>query len=137
MRPEEYDITELIPQRQPMLMIDRLTFAGENSARGLLFIKSSNIFCQEGLFQEAGMMEFIGQTAAAHHGYLSLSEHKEVKPGFLVQIKNFTVRSLPAADTEIFSEITVEDELLEYTCITGKVLQNNTVIAEGELITLP
>jgi len=137
MRPEEYNITELIPQRPPMLMIDRLTFSGKNSARGRLLIKSSNVLCHEGLFQEAGMMEFIGQTAAAHRGYLHLSENEGVKPGFLVQIKNFTVRSLPAADTEIFSEITIEDELLEYTCITGKVLQNNTVIAEGELITLP
>lgn len=119
-----------------MLMIDRLTFAGENAARRRLFIKSTNVFCHEGLFQAAGLIEFIGQTAAAHQGYLRLSEHRVVKQGFLVQIKNFSVSSLPAINTEIFSEVTIEDELPGYTIIAGRVLQNNSFIAVDKLRTL-
>jgi predicted hotdog family 3-hydroxylacyl-ACP dehydratase len=135
-RPEDYNITDLIPQRPPMLLIDGLTFAGDNMAGGRLFVKESNVFCHDGLLQEAGLIEFIGQTAAAHQGYLRLSDHKEVSRGFLTHIKNFVIKSLPAMDTEIFSEITIEHELPEYSIITGRILQNNSVIAEGELWTL-
>lgn len=135
-RPEDYAITELISQRPPMIMIDRLTFTDESSARGRLYIKPSNLFCSEGLFQEAGLIEFIGQTAAAHNAFLRLSEGNDTARGFLVQIKDFKVRTLPATDTEIQSEIIIGDELLGYTVIHGKVLQNNSVIAEGELRTL-
>ncbi|MBN2862444.1 MAG: hydroxymyristoyl-ACP dehydratase [Bacteroidales bacterium] len=133
MKPEEYEILDLIPQRPPMVMIDRLIHAGENIARGRLFLEPSNLFCCDGCLQEAGMIEFITQTAAAWKGYLRLSEQKEVKPGFLASIKNLVIKSLPAAGTEIQSEIMTEEEVLGYIIINGKVLQNNIVIAEGEM----
>lgn len=133
MKPEEYEILDLIPQRPPMVMIDQLTHSGEKSAKGRLFIKESNVFCHEDHLQEAGLIEFIAQTAAAYAGYLQLSAQKEVKPGFIGMIKNLVIHSLPVINSEVQSEIIVENELLGYTIITGKVLQNNSVIAEGEM----
>jgi 3-hydroxyacyl-[acyl-carrier-protein] dehydratase len=132
-KPEEYKILDLIPQRQPLVMIDQLTYAGEKSARGRLLIKESNIFCHEGHLQEAGLIEFITQTAAAYEGYLRVSAQKEVKPGFLSVIKNLEIQSLPEMDMEIQSEIIVENELLGQTIITGRILQSNSVIAKGEM----
>lgn len=134
MKPEQYEIPDLIPQRHPMIMIDQLSHSGEKYARGRLFIRESNVFCHEGRLQEAGLIEFIGQTAAAYGGYLQLSSQEEVKTGFISVIKNLVVHSLPEMNTEIQSEITVENEVLGYTIITGRVLQNNSVIAEGEII---
>jgi predicted hotdog family 3-hydroxylacyl-ACP dehydratase len=133
MKPEEYEIIDLIPQRPPMVMIDQLTSSGEKLARGHLFIKESNVFCHEGHLQEAGLIEFITQTAAAYEGYLQVSAQKEVKPGFLSVIKHLVIHSLPAINTEVQSEIKVENELLGYTFITGRILQYNSVIAEGEM----
>ena len=133
MKPEEFKIIDLIPQRPPMVMIDQLTHSGDKSARGRLFIKESNVFCHEGHLQEAGLIEFITQTAAAYEGYHQLSAQKEVKPGFISVIKNLVIHSLPIINSEIQSEIKVENELLGYTIITGRVLQNNSVIAEGEM----
>jgi predicted hotdog family 3-hydroxylacyl-ACP dehydratase len=133
MSPEEYEILDLILLRPPMVMIDQLTFSGEKSAKGRLFIKESNIFCIGGQLQEAGLIEFISQTAAAHAGYLQHSLQKEIKPGFISVIKNLIIHSLPVINTEIQSEIIVENELLGYTIITGRILQNNLIIAEGEI----
>ena len=133
MKPEEYEILDLISHRPPMVMIDQLTHSGEKLARGRLFIKESNVFCYEGHLQEAGLIEFITQTAAAYEGYLQLSAQKEVKPGFIGVIKNLVIHSLPVINTEIQSEIIVENELLGYTIITGRIFQNNSVIAEGEM----
>lgn len=135
MKPDEYDIIDLIPQRPPMIMVDRLTFACDKSARGRLFINASNVFCIDGFFQEAGLIEFMGQTAAAFIGYLRLSEGKEKESGFLAQVRDFEIKSLPAINTEIHSEITISDVMPDYSVITGRILQNKTVIAEGELLT--
>ncbi len=133
MKPEEYEIPDLISQRPPMVMIDQLTYSDEKSARGRLFIKESNILCHKGYLQEAGLIEFITQTAAAHYGYLQLSSHGKVNQGLLSVIKGLEIHSLPEINTEIQSEIMVENEVLGYTIITGKVFQNNSVIVKGEM----
>jgi predicted hotdog family 3-hydroxylacyl-ACP dehydratase len=133
MKPEEYNILDLIPQRQPMVLIDQLISVGENSASGRLFIRESNVFCAGGYFQEGGLMEFIAQTAAAWKGYRQLSQQEGVNPGFIGAIKNLSVHLLPEINTEIQSEILVDSELLGYTLITGKVVQNKTIVAECEM----
>jgi predicted hotdog family 3-hydroxylacyl-ACP dehydratase len=133
MKPEEYDILDLIPQRPPMVLIDQLISTDEKSAAGRLFITESNVFCENGFLQEAGLIEFIAQTAAAYEGYRQLSLQEEVKTGFIGAIKNLSIHSLPEINTEIQSEIIVDSELLGYTIITGKIFQNNIVVAECEM----
>lgn len=133
MKPSDYDIHDLIPQRTPFVMIDRLTEAGERSAKGRLFIMETNVLCQNGRLQEAGLMECIAQTAAAYTGYCRLSAQHEIARGYIGAIKNLVIHSLPAVNTEIQSEITIENELLGYTIITGRVFQDNAVLAECEM----
>jgi predicted hotdog family 3-hydroxylacyl-ACP dehydratase len=129
----EYNIIDLIPQRPPMVMIDHLIDADEKSARGRLTIKESNLFSHNGKLQEAGLIEFIAQTAAAYTGYLSLSRNQLVRRGFIGSVKNLVIHSLPDINTEIQSEIIVDTELLGYTIITGRVFQNDKVLAECEM----
>ena len=116
-----------------MVMIDQLIDAGEKSARGRLTIKESNLFSHNGKLQEAGLIEFIAQTAAAYTGYLSLSRNQLVRRGFIGSVKNLVIHSLPDINTEIQSEIIVDTELLGYTIITGRVFQNEKVLAECEM----
>jgi predicted hotdog family 3-hydroxylacyl-ACP dehydratase len=133
MKPDEYNVLDLIPQRPPMVIIDQLTYADEKSARGLLKIKESNLFCHNGKLQEAGLIEFIAQTAAACTGYLSLSRNQSVIRGFIGSVKNLVIHSLPEINTEIQSEIIVDTELLGYTIITGRVFQKDKMLAECEM----
>ncbi|MBN2275254.1 MAG: hydroxymyristoyl-ACP dehydratase [Bacteroidales bacterium] len=133
MKPSEYAILELIPQRPPFVMIDRLAEATEKSAKGQLFIKETNVLCHNGSFQEAGLMECIAQTAAAFTGYRQLCANKEIALGYIGAIKNLVIHSLPPANTEIQSEIIVDNELLGYTIVTGKIFQDKTLLAECEM----
>ena len=133
MKPSDYKILDLIPQRPPMIMIDKLTDTHEKSARGSFFIKKSNPFCHNGYLSEAGLIECIAQTAAAYAGYLQLSAKKEVTRGYIGAIKNLVIHSLPAISTKIQSEIIVENELLGYSIINGKIFQKNVVIVECEI----
>ncbi len=133
MNPTSINILDLIPQRPPMVMIDTLVSAGEKSAEGKLFISETNLFCHEGHLQEAGMVEFIAQTAAAWTGYKQLSAGKEVKLGFIGSIKNLVVNALPSANSEISSEIVLDSEVLGYTIVTGRVFQSGNLLAECEM----
>jgi predicted hotdog family 3-hydroxylacyl-ACP dehydratase len=133
MNPSDYSISDLIPQRPPFVMIDQLTEAGERSAKGKLFIKASNVLCHNGRFQESGLMECIAQTAAAYTGFRQLSAQHEVTRGYIGAIKNLVIHSLPAVNAEIQSEIFVENELLGYTIVTGRIFQNNIMLAECEM----
>jgi len=133
MNPSDYKIPDLIPQRPPMVMIDMLTRSDERSAGGKLNIKEENIFCQNGKFAEAGMVEFIAQTAAAFTGYNQVKSGMAVKLGFIGSVKNLSVHSLPDAGTVIESEIVVDSEVLGYTIITGRVFQEGRLLAECEM----
>jgi len=133
MKPSEFEILSLIPQRQPMVMIDRLTKAGEKRAKGEMVIKESNLLCHNGYLQEAGLMEFIAQTAAAYTGYKQLTAKKEVSEGYIGAVKNLVIHSLPPAGKKIQSEITVDNELLGYTIVTGRFSCENQLIAECEM----
>ena len=66
----EENILELIPQRPPMVMIDRLMSCDEKQVVTELLIRPDNIFIDHKGFTSPGLMENIAQTAAARTGYL-------------------------------------------------------------------
>lgn len=133
MKPSDYEITDLIPQRPPMVMIDKLIFADEKTGIGIFRAGPLNPLCFEGFLSEAGIIESIAQTAAAFTGYSRISRSKAVKKGFIGSVKNLRIYSLPPADSKVISEITVENELLGFTIIKGKVVCNNKLVAECEM----
>jgi len=133
MNPKKFDILDLIPQRTPMQMIDKLVYADERSAKGILLIKESNLFCENGRLRESGLVEFIAQTAAAFTGFRNKTNSSSVREGYIGAVKNLVVIALPLVNAEIQSEIVVENEIVGFTIVTGKVFYKNKVIAECEI----
>lgn len=133
MKPSDFEILDLIPQRPPMQMIDKLIHADERSATGSLYIQPDNLFCENGLFREPGILEFIAQTAAAYTGYRNKLSQQPVTEGYIGAIKNLVVSTLPAVNKEIRSAIVVENEIVGYTIVTGKVFYEDQVIATCEM----
>jgi predicted hotdog family 3-hydroxylacyl-ACP dehydratase len=126
-------IEDLIPQRHPVIMIDSLDEVSGNSAMGSLLVRASNIFTEKGFFTEAGITEFIAQTAAAFKGFQKVSSREEVKKGYIAAVKNLKIFSLPPAGSLIRCSINVDNELIGYTIISGKVHLENQLIAEAEM----
>jgi predicted hotdog family 3-hydroxylacyl-ACP dehydratase len=133
MIPADFDILELIPQRPPMKMIDALIDADEKSAHGRLNILESNLFTENGVFAEPGLIEFIAQTAAAYTGYKNKTIDREVSEGYIGAIKNLVIYELPVVNSQIESEIVVENEIVGYTIIIGRVRQDGRLMAECEM----
>jgi predicted hotdog family 3-hydroxylacyl-ACP dehydratase len=133
MKPGDYKILDLIPQRPPMAMIDSLDYAGDRSARGSLSIAATNIFCNKGHLCEPGLIEFIAQTAAAYTGFMNKSTNRAIGEGYIGAIKNLVIYDLPPSGSLIQSEIVIENEIVGYTIITGKVFLEGKLLAECEM----
>lgn len=133
MKAPDLKITDLIPQRPPVVMIDRLEEADERCATGILTVKASNIFADQGVFTEAGLTEFIAQTAAGFKGYQKITSGNDVREGYIAAVKNLKINFLPPAGSTLKCRIRVENELMGFTIITGRVCLGEDEVAEAEM----
>jgi 3-hydroxymyristoyl/3-hydroxydecanoyl-(acyl carrier protein) dehydratase len=133
----EENILELIPQRQPMVMIDYLESCDEKQAVSRLTIREDNIFLNSNGLTASGMMEAMAQTAAARTGYLLKnhpeSSNKKVPVGVIGSIKNFRLYFQPPVGSVIKTTVEIEHEVLMATIVKGKVEVDGKTAAEAEL----
>ena len=127
------NIQSLIPQRPPFVMIDKLVSFSETETSTAFTIKADNIFVENGIFKEPGLVENIAQTAAARAGYVSKTENKPVLVGYIGAVNNLKIFSLPKTGNELITEITIENQIFDVTLISGKITYNDEIIAECKM----
>ena len=130
----DYKIEELIPQREPFIMVDKLISFDEKKFTSSLLISSDNFFSRNNLFQEEGIIENIAQTAAAGAGYSFKINNKDIKLGYIGAIKNVIIHSLPIVNTTITTNIKLIGRVMNVDIVIGEVFNsNNTLIASLEM----
>lgn len=132
MNPEE-NILNLIPQKPPFVMVDKLLYSEEKITRTSFIIAQENIFFENGKFLEAGLIENIAQTAAAGAGYRSRLNNNPVSVGYIGAVKNLEIFALPKMNDELITEVTIEDQVFNVTIISGKVWCKEKLIAQCEM----
>ncbi|MGE0637084.1 MAG: hydroxymyristoyl-ACP dehydratase [Bacteroidia bacterium] len=135
---EGEQLLKFIPQRSPMVMIDKLFFSDADKCITGLHISEDNIFCRNGLFREPGLIENMAQTAAVHAGYNSSTQAKEgeyrgAAIGFIGAIKDLKIHFLPAVNSEIVTEIKITHQIFDATVVNAFVSCNGETAAECEL----
>lgn len=126
--PEEINI----PQKPPMVMVDRIVgIAGQTTVTSFV-IREDNVFCENGKFSEAGLIENMAQTAAAGAGAQAVAG-KEAKRGFIGGIRNLRIEDLPAVGREITTRATVLHEVFDAAVVLGEVFLGERLIASCEL----
>jgi len=128
----KYNIEEYIPQREPVIMVDGLSEAGENYAISFFEIKDDNIFVQDGVFSETGIIEHMAQTAALSSGYKAKQQGEEIKTGFIGSIKNFTLYKQVKVSDLLVSKLEQLAEVMNASIVQVKTYINNELIAEVE-----
>ena len=81
----EIDIQELLPQRPPILMVDRLLSADDKRAETELLVRTDNIFVENGMLKAYAIIENMAQTCAAQLGYADIyvNGKKDVRIGYI------------------------------------------------------
>lgn len=126
-------VTKMIPQAQPMVMIDRLINNDDHSTESGLEIKADNVFCSNGMFSASGLTENIAQTAAARGGYAALQENRPVNIGFIGAVKKLRVYDLPVVGDNITTRIEVKNRVLNFSMVTGQVFCRGRLMAECDM----
>ncbi|MCK5170834.1 MAG: hydroxymyristoyl-ACP dehydratase [Bacteroidales bacterium] len=123
-------ILQFIPQRAPMVMVEKLHKAEDGQTIGSFYISESNIFCKNGFLQEPGLIENIDQTAAVGVGFEYRNENKDVPTGYIGAIQKLTIHRLPEKGKIIITEVNVEHKVFNTTLINGKITCDNQLIAD-------
>jgi len=126
-------ITTLIPQRPPFVMLDELLHSDETTTRSTFLIRPDNIFVEEDVLKEPGLVENIAQTVAASAGFQAKLENRPVAIGYIGSVKNLEVFFLPKTGEEIVTEITVENQIFNVTMVTGKITCNDQLAAQCQM----
>lgn len=127
------ELLALIPQRPPMVLVDRFYGMNEQGSYTGLLIEASCLFCTDGQMDECGVTEHIAQSAAVRVGYLYRSRGEAIPVGFIGSVNKMTWHALPAVGDELHTTIRVEQEIFDITLISATVEANGRLIAEGQL----
>ena len=129
----EIDILSIIPQRAPFVMVDQLTACDGTGAKSIFLVKKENILVRDGKLSEAGLVENIAQTAAARSGYLIKTEKKTPQIGYIGDVKNLEIASLPEVDSELETEVRIKNQIFDITVISGTVKCDGQLLATCEM----
>ena len=126
-------ITDYIPQKPPIVMIDAIISCDDASVTTQLEVQADNIFVRDNFLQEPGVIENMAQTAAAKAGYEAKKQNAEPFLGFIGAIKDLIIHTLPKVGDIIKTTVTVKMDVMGITLIGATSTCGNTKIADCEM----
>jgi len=149
--PKEINILDLLPQRLPFIMIDKLTQVDSTSAKTVFSVREDNLFCKDGMMEETGLIENIAQTCAAGIGYKQLLENNgiristvidddasvqkvsaasdKIKIGVIAIINSLEMKRRPLVGEVLETSITIEEDFFSTTVVRSEVKIGGEFIA--------
>lgn len=113
-------ILDLIPQRPPIVMVDEFLGMDENFSRTCLTLREDNIFVDDGVFTECGLIEHIAQSAAARVGYIFKNKKEDIPLGYIGSVNDFKLVENPKLGDKIHTTIEVLHEVFNITLIQAQ-----------------
>jgi len=137
------DIHNYLPHREPMLMVDLIVAITPENVDTVFTVKENNIFIENGLLSEAGLIENAAQTCSSivAKSYLVDDDAQDIPNadviGFISSIKTIQIHKLP----EVGSDITTRANLISRfdtgvytTCMVScKSYCEGELLLEGEI----
>ena len=130
---DKEEVADYIPQKPPIVMVDRLFYCDESKTISGFEIRDDNMFVQDGELKEPGIIENMAQTAALKVGYESKKNNTEPVIGYIGAIKNLKIYSLPKVGEEISTETFITHHVFNITLVKAKTFCNEKLIAECEM----
>lgn len=127
------EVLQFLPQRPPVVMISELLEVGSNGTLSSLTVTEENIFVENGVLSESGLMENIAQTAAAGKGYKHQLENTPVPVGFIASVRGFQVFGFPEVDSVIQTRVKEIQEVMGVLIVEGQVTKGDAILATVEM----
>ena len=124
---------DILPQRPPFILIDRLTHYDETVTATRFLIRPDHLFVSDGCLLPTGLIENMAQTCAARLGYYNLISGLPVKIGFIGAVNNLHIRRTPRVGESLDTTIRVKEEVFGMTLVDAEVRVDEEVIATAEM----
>lgn len=128
-------IIDLIPQKHPFVMVDKLYDFSDNQIISGLTITADNIFTFNGLFNAAGLIENMAQTVAMHKGYTYYLKNEPAPVGYIGAIKKAEILEMPKLGQELRTTVNILHDIMGVTLVEANIVCENRIIAQSEIKT--
>jgi len=129
-------VGNLIPQKFPFVMVDKVLAFGENFITSGFTVEETNIFTDNSIFQEAGLIEHMAQSVALYTGYQFFLKQEPAPTGYIGSIKSIEIFQLPKVNDNLITKVNVLQEFAGITLVDISVLLNEVEIARGQMKTV-
>lgn len=129
-------VAELLPQKYPFVMVDTLIHYTETSIQSGYTIRPTNIFAEEGVFLEGGIIEHMAQSVALHTGYQYFLKNEPAPVGYIGSINNVSIQRLPAVGETLITRVEILQEFMGITLVAVETFVNDLPVASGKMKTV-
>ena len=128
------ELFKLMPQRDPIVMVDKIHDAEGDVAHTGLTVGPDNYFIEEdGQMAEPGLIEHIAQSASAFMGHKALLAGEPLPVGYIGEVKKFHCYVRPAVGDELTTTITLGAEINGVTLMSGETRCGETLVADTQM----
>ena len=125
-------VSGLVPHQKPMLLVDRLLEVGEETVVEAEIGEDMPFVDAEGAVDDVAFLEIIAQSVAAHSGFRNFGKGGK-EEGFLIGAKGLAVHNRAHKGDRLKIALTKVTEYGDLAVIRGRVSNNGTLLAEGEV----
>ncbi len=129
-------VKDLIPQKEPFIMVDELLTYTEENLKSRFRVASNNIFVEDNYFVESGIIEHMAQSVALHTGYQFFLQNKIAPTGYIGSIKNVVINRLPKIGESLETTINIIQEFMGVTLVDIEVFCKDEIIAKSQMKTV-
>lgn len=129
-------VENLIPQKAPFVMVDKLLFFEENKITAGLTVSNENIFTSNEVFQESGLVEHMAQSVALYTGYQYFLKNEPAPTGYIGSIKTIQINRLPKLNEQVETSVAVLQEFMGVTLVDIISRVNDEVIGTSQMKTV-
>ena len=130
---QDIDILTLLPQKPPMVMVERLLHCDTVVTETEFTVREDCIMVEDGQLTPMGLVENVAQTCAARMGYINVSSGKEVRVGVIGALRDIEIHSLPHVGSTIKTRIEVSEEVFGMTLAQAESYCGDTLLASGTI----
>lgn len=127
------NITDYIPQRSPIVMVDNLLSCEDDKVITNFFVREDELFVLDGHLTESGLLENIAQTAAAKVGYECHMRQIPVPLGFIGGIGKVKVHKLPKIGETVKTIVDIDKMVFGVTIIKANSFVDEEVLISCEM----
>lgn len=126
-------IEQLIPQRPPMVMVDCVTRMDGNFCITEFQVTKDCLFLDGELLSTSGIIENMAQSCAARMGAVNMQRSEAIKIGYIGEIRNCEILSLPEEGDLLTTEVTIEADIFYFTLAHVEVKVGEKIIARSRM----